>query len=245
MQRAGVVSQAGRPLTASQNFFNASLLPNNLHQIPDGRYTHVIYSLVKLGRYHDVVTILEHQLQSRAPSRPILSLLGYCYYQLQDYQAACQVYEDLCGICDDDDYKCYYAKALLKCGEAEKAIEACLTVSDPTHQDEVLKIKAEALFQLGQLAASKDLIEKGRRDMDNLISHGCLLYSEGDFLNALAKWKEAFNKYGYRSDLAYNIAIGFYLLKEYDQSLKWIMEIIQRALKEHPGLLTLFTLLKS
>lgn len=38
------------------------------------------------------------------------------------------------------------------------------------------------------------------------------------------------------SDLAYNIALCHYSLKQYAAALKYIREIIERGIREHPGL---------
>lgn len=37
------------------------------------------------------------------------------------------------------------------------------------------------------------------------------------------------------SALYYNVALTFYSLKNYPQALKYIAEIIERGIKEHPG----------
>lgn len=37
------------------------------------------------------------------------------------------------------------------------------------------------------------------------------------------------------SDLAYNIALCHYSLKQYAAALKYIREIIERGIREHPG----------
>lgn len=37
------------------------------------------------------------------------------------------------------------------------------------------------------------------------------------------------------TDLAYNIALCYYSLKQYAAALKYIAEIIERGIREHPG----------
>jgi hypothetical protein len=100
--RTSVMSSAGRPMTASQVFFNSNILPTNLFQIPDGRYTFTIYTLIKQNKYQDVVRVLEHELQTRSPSRSILSLLAYSYYQLSNFELASQVYAFVLVLIADD-----------------------------------------------------------------------------------------------------------------------------------------------
>jgi hypothetical protein len=80
----------------------------NIYQIPDGKYTITIYSLIKNGRFNDAVKCLRHlqqqQLQQQStlyataysggngpkPSRSLLSLLAYCQYQDQSFQESAE-----------------------------------------------------------------------------------------------------------------------------------------------------------
>ena len=38
-----------------------------------------------------------------------------------------------------------------------------------------------------------------------------------------------------RQDISYNIAVCYYKLRQYDNSLKHIADIIEKGIKEHPG----------
>ncbi len=44
------------------------------------------------------------------------------------------------------------------------------------------------------------------------------------------------------TDLAYNIALCYYSLKQYASALKYIAEIIERGIREHPGICKIFFL---
>jgi len=59
--------------------------------IPEGKATATIYGLIREQKYGDAVGLLNIELQNFPRSRAALSLLGYCYYYLQDYRAATQV----------------------------------------------------------------------------------------------------------------------------------------------------------
>lgn len=37
-------------------------------------------------------------------------------------------------------------------------------------------------------------------------------------------------------EISYNIAVCYYQLKQYDQALRNIAEIIEKGIKEHPGI---------
>ncbi len=44
---------------------------------------------------------------------------------------------------------------------------------------------------------------------------------------------------GYNADTCYCIALCHYMLKEYAAALKYITEIIERGIKEYPGIIIL------
>jgi hypothetical protein len=58
---------------------------------PEGQLTATIYGMIKDGKYQEATRLLTIQLQNFPRSRAALSLLGYCFYQMQDYRSAAQV----------------------------------------------------------------------------------------------------------------------------------------------------------
>jgi tetratricopeptide repeat protein 30 len=78
-----------RPMTSMMSPSGGmGFTPTSLSQIQEGKYTSTIYTFIRDGRYLDVIKILSNELQSSPKSRAALSLLGYCYYQVQDYNNA-------------------------------------------------------------------------------------------------------------------------------------------------------------
>jgi tetratricopeptide repeat protein 30 len=61
--------------------------PSSLKQIPEGKITATIYSFIRDSRFNEVIKILLNE-NSCSRTRPTLSLLGYCYYQVQEYYNA-------------------------------------------------------------------------------------------------------------------------------------------------------------
>lgn len=59
--------------------------------IPEGKATSTIYGLIREQKYGDAINLLNAELQNFPRSRAALSLLGYCYYYLQDFRAAALV----------------------------------------------------------------------------------------------------------------------------------------------------------
>ena len=85
--------------------------------VPEGKYTETVYNLIKDQKYADAIQILSIELQSFPRSRAALSLLGHCYYMLQDYGNAVAMYEMLVTFYGEvEEYKVYYAQSLYKAG---------------------------------------------------------------------------------------------------------------------------------
>eukprot|EP00064_Thunnus_orientalis_P020592 superscaffoldBa00005742_g20732 len=173
--------------------------------IKDGEYTATIYKLIKDGQYVEAIHILNGQLQKHTKSRAALSLLGFCYYHIQDFTNAAECYEQLTQLHPEvEEYKVYYAQSLYKAGAYAEATKAS--------------------FQLPQ------------DDPDYIYNMGCLLYQDGKYEEACKKFTSAMQVLGYVPALSYNIALCYYSLKNYDQAHKYIGEIIERGIREHPEL---------
>ena len=97
--------------------------------VPEGKYTSTVYEFIKEHKYGEAIKILTIELQTFPRSRAALSLLGHCYYMLQDYPNAVAMYEMLAKFYSGvEEYKMYYAQSLYKAGmyvEAMRAATAC------------------------------------------------------------------------------------------------------------------------
>ena len=60
-------------------------------QVPEGQYTSTVYGYIRDKKYEEVVRLLSVELQNFPRSRAALSLLGHCYYMMQDFHNALQV----------------------------------------------------------------------------------------------------------------------------------------------------------
>lgn len=64
-------------------------------------------------------------------SRAALSLLGYCYYHIQDFSASAECYEQLTQLHPEvEDYKVYYAQSLYKAGAYPEATKASFALDN-------------------------------------------------------------------------------------------------------------------
>ena len=61
---------------------------------------------------------------------------------------------------------------------------------------------------------------------DIVVNEGCILYKEGKYEEARTKFHDAMNATGYDCELAYNISLCHYKMKQLAPSLKYIAEII-------------------
>ncbi|KAJ3082320.1 Tetratricopeptide repeat protein 30A, partial [Quaeritorhiza haematococci] len=212
--------------------------PVSLRQIPEGRYTYTLYSFIRDGRFQDVIRILQNELTSFPKSRALLSLLGYCYYQAQEFASAADCYEQLVRHFPEvDDYRLHYAQSLHKSGQYQAAQKACLTIENPELARKVLKLQAAIKYEMDDLAGCKLLIEQAPADdTDSIINQGCLLFKEDKYEEACIRFAEALKILGYSAELSYNIALCHYRMGQYVPALKHIADIIERGIRDHPEL---------
>ncbi|XP_040010646.1 tetratricopeptide repeat protein 30A isoform X2 [Xiphias gladius] len=206
--------------------------------IKDGEYTATIYKLIKDGQYVEAVHILNGQLQKHTKSRAALSLLGYCYYHIQDFTNAAECYEQLTQLHPEvEEYKVYYAQSLYKAGAYPEATKASFVLDNPSSHTKMVKLQACIKYCEEDYSAAKSLLEQlPQDDTDYVYNMGCLLYQDGKHEEACKKFMSAMQMLGYVPALSYNIALCYYSLKNYAQALKYIGEIIERGIREHPEL---------
>jgi tetratricopeptide repeat protein 30 len=207
-------------------------------QLPDGQYTQVVYTLIKEQKYNEVITLLSNELQFAPRSRAALSLLGYCYFYIQDYENAADCYDQLTKYFPDAaDYKIYLAQALYKGGEYEHAQKVCQSIDSPEHSNKIIQLQIAIQYELEEVSHAKNLAESLEKDSsEHIITQGCLLFKEEKYEEARQKFQEAMNSTGYQCDLAYNIALCYYKMKQLAPSLKHIADIIEKGVREHPEL---------
>ncbi|TDH03347.1 hypothetical protein EPR50_G00162190 [Perca flavescens] len=206
--------------------------------IKDGEYTATIYKLIKDGQYVEAIHILNGQLQKHTKSRAALSLLGYCYYHIQDFTNSAECYEQLTQLHPEvEEYKVYYAQSLYKAGAYPEATKASFVLDNPSSHIKMVKLQACIKYCEEDYSTAKSLLEQlPQDDPDYAYNMGCLLYQDGKYEEACKKFTSAMQVLGYVPALSYNIALCYYSLKNYAQALKYIGEIIERGIREHPEL---------
>ncbi|KAL5018713.1 hypothetical protein ScPMuIL_004435 [Solemya velum] len=194
--------------------------------------------MIKEQRYGEAVQVLSTQLQSHPRSRAALSLLGYCYYQMQDFVNASDSYEQLSLMHpDNEDYKLYYSQSLYKACLYQEAMKMSCQIDNPEYQGKITKFQAAVKYGEGDLPGAKSLVEQcPSDDPDTEVNLGCLLFKEGRYEEACQKFTTAMQILGYKPDLSYNISLCHYMLKQYAPALKHIADIIERGIRMHPEL---------
>ncbi|KAJ8253972.1 hypothetical protein COCON_G00205840 [Conger conger] len=206
--------------------------------IKDGEYTATIYKMIKDGRYGEAIHILSNELQKQLKSRAALSLLGYCYFHMQDYINAAECYEQLTQLHPEvEEYKLYYAQSLYGACAFPEAMKATFLLDNPNSHTKMIKLQAAIKYGEEDLSGAKSLVEQlPPDDPDYEVDLGCLLYKEGEFEEACKKFMTSLQVLGYRPDLSYNVALCYYSMKQYAPALKYIGDIIERGIREHPEL---------
>lgn len=207
-------------------------------QIKEGEYTSTVYGYIKDQRFQEAIQILNHQLQGETKTRAALSLLAYCYYQVQDFVNASDCYEQLASLHPEvEEYKLHYAQSLHKACLYQEAMKVACQIDNPNYQGQITKLQAAIKYGEEDLPAAKSLVEQcPADDPDTEINFGCLLFKEKRYEEACEKFMGAMQVLGYKADLSYNIALCHYMLKQYAPALKHIADIIERGIREHPEL---------
>eukprot|EP00931_Biecheleriopsis_adriatica_P094236 TRINITY_DN6790_c0_g1_i2.p1 TRINITY_DN6790_c0_g1~~TRINITY_DN6790_c0_g1_i2.p1 ORF type:complete len:646 (+),score=188.67 TRINITY_DN6790_c0_g1_i2:123-2060(+) len=207
-------------------------------QVKEGEMTKTIYSHIMEQRYDKAVKILSQQLQSFPESRCALSLLGYCYYHMQDFHNAAETYGQLVqAVPEVDDYKVYHVQSLIKAGLYEEASQACTAVENPEFTERVLLLQATISYEQEEVQLARSILDQCSPESDEQqIFEGALLWKEKRYPEAMKQFSDAMTTNGYQANLAYNIALCYYSSKQYGPALKHIAEIIERGVRDHPEL---------
>eukprot|EP00775_Hariotina_reticulata_P014290 gene14290-17_t len=185
--------------------------------------------------------MLQQQLQFMPESRPALSLLAYCLYHSGQFEEAASIYERLVQLCPDhDEYKLVYAQSMNKAGMYSEAAKAAVRVSNPDMSKNVNLLLVVNAYEQDDLPGCRQQLDRltSGSEVDAVINTGCVLYKEGSFEAATAKFKEAAAAEGSQQspELQYNIALCCYQLKQYSQALKHLAGIVEKGVREHPEL---------
>ena len=210
--------------------------------------TETIYSLICDCKYEEVVELLQSELiPSNSQSRALLSLIAYCYYHLQDFESAANYYEKLTKYYGYvEEYRVYYVQSLWKAGLYEEAIRASQSpyIITPKYQQQMLFMRASIKYEIDDINGSLSILNSNNSidgndeqlNIEYMIGKGCILFKEDKFVEAKKLFIAAQSIIGFRPDLAYNIAVCHYMMKNYEEMDKIIDDIISKGAKKNPNL---------
>ena len=119
-------------------------------------------------------------VQALPCNRAALSLLGTCFYQLGQYESACQVYETLTRHHQVPVYRLYHAQSLYKAGELEEASRALEAVTG--FPEQVDQLKMAIAYALDQTQECRAMLRASRgQDGPSVQNDGCILFKEGKY----------------------------------------------------------------
>lgn len=210
----------------------------DIASLPTGQYTSTIYGAIKDKRYVDAIDILLLEIQNFPRSRAALSLLGYCYYNSNDFASAAHSYEQLIVLYPDvEEYKLYYSQSLYKAGLYPEASKAAVRVQGEQFLQRKEILQSIIKYEQDDLTASKQFLDNCHDDdPDVLINYAAIAFKEGNYEAARTQYTEAINSSGYQADLAYNTALCYYKEQQYGPALRTIAEIIDKGIRNHPEL---------
>ncbi|XP_058116473.1 tetratricopeptide repeat protein 30 homolog [Anopheles ziemanni] len=209
--------------------------------IRDGEYTKTIYTMIKEERFQDAINTL-NGIPESSTTRAGLSLLGHCYYQIQDFIEAANCYEQLINIVPDvQEYRLYYAQSLFQAGlfeEAQKIVASGL--ESPELKEKVLQLQSAIAYGNEDYTTAQSLLlqrqDGNGQEASIKNDEGCLLYQANMFEDALQRYVPALQAGGFNPHVAYNAALCHYRRKENSQALNYIAEIVERGIRNHPEL---------
>jgi len=210
----------------------------NRAQIREGEFTKTVYQHIQEQQYDQAVKILSNELNNFPTSRCALSLLGYCYYHMQDFANASNIYGQLTQACPDiDEYKVYHVQSLMKAGMYEEASQVCTTVENSEYTERVMLLQAAISYEQDEVQLARSILDQCSPEAEERqVFEGALFWKEKRHAEAMKMFGDAMNSLGYKADLAYNVALCYYSQKQYGPALKHIAEIIERGVRDHPEL---------
>ncbi len=134
------------------------------------------------------------------------------------------------------EYKLYYAQSLYKAGMYPEATRAAIRVEGEQYSQKVIMLQSIIKYEQDELQSCKSLLDQCHDDPDVLVNYAAISFKEGKYDKARQQYLDVMNMVGYSPDLAYNIALCYYREKNFIAALKYISEIVEKGVRNHPEL---------
>lgn len=144
---------------------------------------------------------------------------------------AVQMYEQLCQLFPEvEEYHLYFSQALYKAGQYDLAARKASQVESEQHEQRVNLLRASIYYEQNDVTATRSILEQCLTDdPTTVVFEGAIEYKEENYDEARKKFLGAMDVLGYQPDLAYNVALCYYRLKQYGNAMKQIAEIIEKV----------------
>ena len=198
-----------------------------------------IYTLIGDENYNEVIKILSNELQSYPDSTAIHSLLAYSYWQLEEYQKACPLYDKLTQLNPANDYyKLLHAQCLYKTDQYYEAMRVSFGVQAPELKAKASLLQAAIRYAEEDVQSAKSILAESDQDNENImLDQAVVLFKEDRFEEALEKYMEVKRVHGFTPEVSYYIALCYYRLNRFSEAIGFISEVKSHTARVHPELL--------
>lgn len=200
--------------------------------------TERVYGLIQDKDWAEAIALLSELLDDLRPSNKVLSLLAYSHYSSEEYQDAAHTYQKLCELCpESSEYQIYLAQALAKAGAIEDANQVVVAIEEEDRlvsREDLMRVKLVIKADSGDLAMAQEMIDSDQEDPESLICASAIAFHQGLYEEALSGYSRALDTFGFRPDLAYNMTICSYKLKDYVRAMEVVTDAIGNTYEAHP-----------
>ncbi|OHT11745.1 TPR Domain containing protein [Tritrichomonas foetus] len=202
-------------------------------------YSRTIYTLIGDENYNEALKILSNELNTSPDSTAIHSLMGYCYFQQEEYAKACASYAKLVQLNpNNDQYKLLHAQCLYKTDQYYEAMRVSFGVQSPELKSNTSLLQAAIRYAEEDIQSAKSILaESDQESEDIMLDSAVVLFKEDRFEEALDKYMEIKRLHGFIPEVAYCIALCYYRLNRFSDAIQYIAEIKSNTARTHPELL--------
>ncbi|KAL0234133.1 hypothetical protein PCE1_001171 [Barthelona sp. PCE] len=212
---------------------------NYLADVREGYLTSLVYGLVREQRYAEVIEICSYHLSLDPKNRACLSLIGYCAYNLEDYDKAIECYSTLSSLHpENSNYRLYWAQSQYMAGNRQDAGRTLSSVKaeSSAQQHHISLVKSYIHYDDEDYQSCNNMLQHCNvEDPDVRVTRGCVAFRQGDFRTARELFADALSA-GFKSQLAYAVALCDYKLGEIELSLRMTGNIREHGMRNHPEL---------
>jgi tetratricopeptide repeat protein 30 len=157
---------------------------------------------------------------------------------MQNFTMAVSMYEQLCkNYPEVEDYHLYLAQSLYKAGQYDAASRKASQLESEQYTQRVNLLRAASYYEQNDIKATRSILEHCiTEDPTTIVFDGAIDYKEGNYEGSRKKFTDAMNILGYQPDIAYNIALCYFKMKQYGNAMRQIAEIIEKGVRDHPEL---------